>query len=424
MSRQVPLKTFLCPINLLKQISLPLLGVSCDSCLRSNFRSHRYKCLVCYDYDLCSTCYESGATSTRHLSKHPVQCILTRSDNNLYYSGEVVSPEQAQSFTCPYCTQMGFSDATLLEHVSSEHTDTGLEVVCPVCAASAGGEPNLVTEDLAGHLTLEHRTGPRDLISFLDEPAAIRHGGVRRISHTNRILGGPRSRRANMHFTPSGSGLSTLSPQGRESVDLIAELQRRGTLQYSQMQQLQMQIQMERQGSTNRQLERSTNIPLRQPMTSTSSGSGGPNPPITPMQSILSVMSFNGGNASGRDATNFLASGSSSGAASSNHSGTNGVITNSASGPSSSSYISLNPSMNLVGAASNSSSTSTATGGPVVNLHCDTGLGSLISMSAAMQLSTQHHHNLSSSPFLMARLMMPAIDDSELAQCERNMAEK
>lgn len=39
--------------------------------------------------------------------------------------------------------------------------------VCPVCAALPGGEPNLVTDDIAGHLTLEHRSGPRDLISFL-----------------------------------------------------------------------------------------------------------------------------------------------------------------------------------------------------------------------------------------------------------------
>lgn len=228
--------------------NVQILGVSCDSCLRSNFRGQRYKCLICYDYDLCSLCNESGATSTRHLSEHAMQCILTRSDFELYYGGEVFSPEQAQSFTCPYCTRMGFSDASLLEHVSTDHTDPGQEVVCPVCAASPGGEPNLVTEDLAGHLTLGHRTGPRDLISFLDEPAAIRHGGVRRIPHSGRILGGPRSRRANMHFTST----STLSPQGRESVDLIAELQqqlngggvRRGTLPYSQMQQLQMQIQV------------------------------------------------------------------------------------------------------------------------------------------------------------------------------------
>ena len=33
-------------------------GVSCDSCLKGNFRGRRFKCLVCYDYDLCSSCYE------------------------------------------------------------------------------------------------------------------------------------------------------------------------------------------------------------------------------------------------------------------------------------------------------------------------------------------------------------------------------
>lgn len=79
----------------------------------------------------------------------------------------MLNSEQPQSFTCPYCKKMGFSDATLLEHVSAEHTETSLEVVCPVCAGLPGGEPNLVTDDFAGHLTLEHRTGPRELISFL-----------------------------------------------------------------------------------------------------------------------------------------------------------------------------------------------------------------------------------------------------------------
>lgn len=57
-----------------------------------------------------------------------------------------------------------------------------------------GGDPNHVTDDFAGHLTLEHRSGPRDLISFLDEPAASRHG-VRRIPHPSRAVGAPRGRR-------------------------------------------------------------------------------------------------------------------------------------------------------------------------------------------------------------------------------------
>lgn len=142
-------------------------GVSCDSCLKSNFNGRRYKCLICYDYDLCADCYEEGVTSTRHLVDHPMQCILTRSDIELFFGGEMLNSEQPQSFTCPYCKKMGFSDATLLEHVSSEHTETSFEVVCPVCAGLPGGEPNLVTDDFAGHLSLEHRTGPRELISFL-----------------------------------------------------------------------------------------------------------------------------------------------------------------------------------------------------------------------------------------------------------------
>lgn len=142
-------------------------GVSCDSCLKSNFSGKRYKCLICFDYDLCADCYEEGATSTRHSTDHPMQCLLTRTDMDMYFGGEMLNSEQPQSYTCPYCKKMGFSDASLIEHVGAEHTDTGLEVVCPVCAGLPGGEPNLVTDDFAGHLTLEHRTGPRDLISFL-----------------------------------------------------------------------------------------------------------------------------------------------------------------------------------------------------------------------------------------------------------------
>lgn len=79
--------------------------------------------------------------------------------------------------------------------------------VCPLCAAMPGGDPNLMTDDFAGHLTLEHRTGPRDVISFLDEPVGTRHN-VRRIPHNSshatthmgRGAAALRPRRSNMHF--------------------------------------------------------------------------------------------------------------------------------------------------------------------------------------------------------------------------------
>lgn len=49
---------------------------------------------------------------------------------DMYYGGEALTAEQPQSFTCPYCCKMGFTDATLHEHVTAEHTDVSLEVVC------------------------------------------------------------------------------------------------------------------------------------------------------------------------------------------------------------------------------------------------------------------------------------------------------
>lgn len=67
-------------LNYLETFASIVAGVSCDSCMKANFKGKRYKCLICYDYDLCSTCYEGGVTTGRHSTDHAMQCILTRAD--------------------------------------------------------------------------------------------------------------------------------------------------------------------------------------------------------------------------------------------------------------------------------------------------------------------------------------------------------
>lgn len=230
--------------------------------MKGNFRGRRFKCLICYDYDLCSGCFEAGASTPRHAATHPMQAILTRTDNDLYFGGEsaLAAAEVQHSFTCPFCSKMGYTEATLQEHVSSLHSEASQEVVCPICASFPGGDPNHVTDDFQGHLNLEHRTGTRDLISFLDEPGGVhRQGAVRRIAHGRG--GSLASHRTRRHNNPpptssaaGGSALSTLSPSTRETVDPIAELlsqlsgvRRAAGSSSSQLHQLQMELQLQRQ---------------------------------------------------------------------------------------------------------------------------------------------------------------------------------
>ncbi|KAF6214181.1 hypothetical protein GE061_008920 [Apolygus lucorum] len=197
-------------------------GVTCDSCLSGNFKGKRYKCLACYDYDLCTNCYEGGLSTGLHLPEHPMQCIVTRNDIDLYFGGDM-NGEGSQSYTCPHCGQMGFSLSLLIEHVSGEHVALNTaEVICPVCAATPVIRPNNIRQDLLGHLTLEHRYPSRELTAFFEEPST-RHmpSGVRRIPPPPGRSAVGRGRRSHVHF--GSSGTLTALTSSRDSPDPIAE---------------------------------------------------------------------------------------------------------------------------------------------------------------------------------------------------------
>ncbi|CAF0855112.1 unnamed protein product [Adineta ricciae] len=151
-------------------------GVSCDACHKSNFCYKRFKCLICFDYDLCSTCYEQDNISSQHTTEHPMQCIITRQDFDLYYRGETHTLEFPQSLTCPLCGEMGLAfpylqdsssgnnhhnsqNLDLFQHLQMKHANNQQthDVICPICASMINGDSNFVTGDIISHIANDHQ---------------------------------------------------------------------------------------------------------------------------------------------------------------------------------------------------------------------------------------------------------------------------
>lgn len=134
--------------------------MTCDACNQSSFQLRRYKCLRCFDYDLCGDCFDNERESIMHSKTHPMQCLLLEADKDIFFQNDK-SRFRAQSHTCPICGALGFREAELATHVFTEHPpghpSSKTEVICPICASSSDGSPNLQTQSFAQHLTSKHR---------------------------------------------------------------------------------------------------------------------------------------------------------------------------------------------------------------------------------------------------------------------------
>ncbi|KHN70857.1 Uncharacterized protein Tcan_17346 [Toxocara canis] len=197
-------------------------GVSCDGCMAPNFSGDRYKCLRCYDFDLCARCYAEERAEGRkdrrnlrdsndeHQPTHPMQCIMTQQDFELTYQGDQShnwDKWRVVIFTCPVCGAQGLSRDRLVSHVIEEHSAPPRspsaqrqEMACPICISTdfyrvGFGDymPNQLT-DMVAHMQEHHmQTQPSAAASNSS------HGGRGGLSE---FLRDRDLRRVTMHSVP------------------------------------------------------------------------------------------------------------------------------------------------------------------------------------------------------------------------------
>ncbi|KRF77833.1 E3 ubiquitin-protein ligase Kcmf1 isoform X2 [Drosophila virilis] len=95
-------------------------NIVCKGCSKVDFTGRCYRCLSCQDFNMCAECYDNDFTTVQHPFDHPVKCVFTPADVELYFGGEYLN-DPPQSYRCPYCKQWGYNESTFLEHVSAEH---------------------------------------------------------------------------------------------------------------------------------------------------------------------------------------------------------------------------------------------------------------------------------------------------------------
>ena len=142
-------------------------GISCDFCRKKNFSHHRYKCLICNDFDLCGNCYESRSIRiiSTHSKDHPMQLILTENDYEQIYFGSKRTDYSPGSFVCPFCNKNGFSEQCLTEHCEEKHSRNLSSVFCPICLTRS----NHLLEHLYRHTDENYPTKTMKILATVEK---------------------------------------------------------------------------------------------------------------------------------------------------------------------------------------------------------------------------------------------------------------
>ncbi|XP_017068092.2 uncharacterized protein LOC108105842 [Drosophila eugracilis] len=182
--------------------------IVCQGCSKVSFTGRCYRCMTCRDFDICADCYSNDFTTGEHLFDHPVMCVYTPADVELYFGGEYISSDPPQSYRCPYCKSWGFNESTFLEHVSALHPNASTLLVSTMVT--------LFEQQQAARLFLED-----EQLACLSAAANSRNEQMRRTVGSLDLFMVPLNPDGSYQRAADKKDEVTSTPKGRENRDMM-----------------------------------------------------------------------------------------------------------------------------------------------------------------------------------------------------------